>query len=83
MMSVIEPLRQPGHEYPQSQTNILPKLPVRALVLAPGSGGKLTMITRLLVDKQIYGEQFNGIYWFSPLATVDDGLNSLREYVNK
>ncbi len=82
-MPAIEPLKQPGYEYPQSQTNILPKLPVRALVLAPGSGGKSTMITRLLVDKQFYGGKFSRIYWFSPSATVDDGLDPLREYVNK
>ena len=54
-MPTIEPLKQPGYEYPQSQTNILPMLPVRALVLAPGSGGKSTVITRLLIDKQFYG----------------------------
>ena len=82
-MPAIEPLKQPGYEYPQSQTTILPKLPVRALVLAPGSGGKSTMITRLLVDKQFYGGKFSRIYWFSPSATVDDGLDPLREYVKK
>ena len=70
-MPTIEPLKQPGYEYPQSQTNILPKLPVRALVLAPGSGGKSTMITRLLVDKLFYGQKFSRIYWLSPSATVD------------
>jgi hypothetical protein len=82
-MPTIEPLKQPGYEYPQSQTNILPKLHVRALVLAPGSGGKSTMITRLLVDKQFYGQKFSRIYWLSPSATVDDSLDPLREYVNK
>ena len=80
-MPAIEPLKQAGYEYPQSQTNILPKLPVRALVLAPGSAGKSTMITRLLVDKHFYGGKFSRIYWFSPSATVDDGLDPVREYV--
>jgi len=80
-MPVIEPLKQPGYEYPQSKTVILPKLPVRGLVLAPGSGGKTTMITRLLVDKEFYGGKFSRIYWFSPSATVDDSLDPLREYV--
>ena len=56
---------------------------MRALVLSPGSGGKTTMITRLLVDKQFYGGKFSRIYWFSPSATVDDGLDPLREYVKK
>ena len=81
-MLAIEPLKEPGYEYPQSKTQILPKLPVRALVLGPGSGGKTTMITRLLVDKQFYGSKFSRIYWFSPSATVDDGLDPLKDYVN-
>ena len=40
------------------------------------------MITRLLVDKQFYGGKFSRIYWFSPSATVDDGLDPLKDYVN-
>ncbi len=82
-MPTIEPLKEPGYEYPQSKTDILPKLPIRALVLSPGSGGKTTMITRLLVDKQFYGGKFSRIWWFSPSATVDDSLDPLREYVSK
>ena len=80
-MPVIEPLKQPAYDYPQSKTVILPKLPVRGLVLAPWSGGKTTMLTRLLVDKEFYGGKFSRIYWFSPSATVDDSLDPLREYV--
>ena len=80
-MPVIEPLKQPSYEYPQSKTEILARLPVRGLVLSPGSGGKTTMLTRLLVDKEFYGGKFSRIYWFSPSATVDDSLDPLREYV--
>ena len=39
------------------------------------------MLTRLLVDKQFYGGRFSRIYWFSPSATADDGLDPLRAYV--
>jgi len=82
-MPEIEPLKQPGYSYPQSQTEILPKLPLRALVLGPGSSGKTTMLTRLLVDKAFYGGKFSRIYWISPSATVDDGLDPLRAYAAK
>ena len=82
-MPTIEPLKQPGYEYPQSKTEIMPRLPVRGLVLAPGSGGKTTMLVRMLVDKEFWGSKFSRIYWFSPSATVDDSLDPLREYVKK
>ncbi len=82
-MPTIEALKQPGYEYTQSKTWIMPRLPVRGLVLAPGSGGKTTMLVRLLVDKEFWGGKFARIYWFSPSATVDDSLDPLRDYVKK
>jgi len=82
-MPTIEPLKQPGYEYPQSKTEIMPRLPVRGLVLAPGSGGKTTMLVRMLVDKEFWGGKFSRIYWFSPSASVDDSLDPLRDYVKK
>ena len=82
-MPTIEPLKEPGYEYPQSKTAIMPRLPVRGLVLAPGSGGKTNMLVRMLVDKEFWGGKFSRIYWFSPSATVDDSLDPLREYVKK
>ena len=82
-MPTVEPLKEPSASFPQSATEILPKLPVRGLVLGPGSGGKSTMITRLIVDPQFYGGKFSRVYWISPSATVDEGLDPLRDYVKK
>jgi hypothetical protein len=82
-MLSVEPLNEPGYSYPQSKSHILPKLPIRGLVLAPGSGGKTTMLTRILIDKRFYGGKFARIYWMSPSASVDDSLDPLREYVTK
>ena len=80
-MPSIDPLKQPEYSYAQSKTDMLPKLPIRAMVLSPGSGGKTTMITRLIVDPNFYGGAFSRIYWISPSATVDDSLDPLRDYV--
>ena len=80
-MPEIEPLNPDKATFRQSKTEILPKLPLRALVLGPSSGGKTTMITRLLIDEQFYRGAFSEIYWFSPSASVDPGLDALRDYV--
>ena len=61
----------------------MPRLPVRGLVLASGSGGKTTMLVRRLVDKEFRGGKFSRIYCLSPSATVDDSLAPLRDYVSK
>ena len=39
------------------------------------------MITRLLIDEQFYRGAFSEIYFFSPSASVDPGLDDLRDYV--
>ena len=80
-MPSVDPLNKPGYTYPQSKTSIMGKLPIRALCLGPGSSGKSTMLTRLLIDEQFYGGKFSRIFWISPSATVDDSLDPLREYV--
>ena len=80
-MPKILPLKDGTATFPQSKTEILPKLPIRSLVLGPSSGGKTTLITRLIIDDQFYGGKFSKIYWFSPSASVDQGLDPLRSYV--
>ena len=77
------PLKDVSATFPQSSSEIIPKLPIRSLVLGPSSGGKTTLITRLIIDDQFYGGKFSRIYWFSPSASVDEGLDPLRDHVKQ
>lgn len=82
-MPTVEPLKEPTAHSAQSSTEILAKLPIRAMCLGPSASGKTVLLTRLIVDPQFYGGKFSRVYWFSPSASVDEGLDPLREYVKR
>ena len=53
-MPKIEPQKTPEYEIKQSPTEIMPKLPMRALTVGPGSSGKTVMLSSLILDKDKY-----------------------------
>jgi len=79
----IGPLKSKAGEFafPQGKHDILPSLPLRLLVLAPGSSGKTNLIITLITDARFYRGAWEHIYWMSPTSDVDDALQPLREYV--
>ena len=68
-------------ELPQPKNKVLPPLAMRMLAIGPSSAGKSNAIVTLLTDERFYRGLFEKIYWISPTATVDPGLDILREYV--
>ena len=68
-------------EVPQPTNKTLPSLPMRGLFLGPSSAGKTNLIVTMLTDPRFYKNKFSKIYWMSPSATIDPGLDPLREYV--
>ena len=68
-------------EVPQPTNKILPSLPMRGLFLGPSSAGKSNLIVTMLTDPRFYKNKFSKIYWCSPSASVDPGLEPLRDYV--
>ena len=68
-------------DVPQPSNEILPRLAVRAIALAPSGQGKTNMLVTLLTDNRFYRGKFEKIYWCSPTATVDPSLDVLRKYV--
>ena len=68
-------------ELPQPKNKVLPPLAMRAIFLGPSSSGKTNAIVTMLTDARFYRGLFEKIYWASPTATVDPGLDQLRTYV--
>ena len=66
---------------PQPDNPVLFPLPFRLMALGPSSSGKTNALVTMLTDKRFYRDKFSKIYWVSPTATVDGGLDQLRAYM--
>ena len=82
-MPEVRPFKLSQTRSPQSETSILPKLPVRAIVAGPSNSGKGVLMTNLLTRPEFWGNSFARIYYFSPSSSVDTSLDPLREHVSK
>ncbi len=69
-------------KFRQSKSDILPRLPLRALALGNSGNGKTNLIANLIIDERFYRGCFEKIYWFSPTAKIDDALEPVREYID-
>ncbi len=68
--------------FKQSKSDVLPRLPIRALCLGNSGNGKTNLIANLIIDDRFFRGCFEKIYWFSPTAKIDDALDPVREYID-
>ena len=66
---------------PQPKNNVIPSLAFRGLALGPSASGKTNAVVTMITDPRFYGGLFERIFWCSPTAKVDPGLDTLRRYV--
>ena len=65
----------------QSKYEHTPKLPVRALVVAPSGAGKTPLLVNLILD--VYRGCFSRIYIFSPSVHLDHVWDPAKEYIEQ
>ena len=83
-MPVIRPQKGiPEYVIKQSPTAIMPKVPMRALAVGPGSAGKTVMLSALILDKDKFRGVFSRIFIWSPSVKVDDSWGPVRDYIRK
>ena len=81
-MPEVKPLRLPQYEIAQSPTEMFKgAIPMRSLICAPGSGGKTTLISRLILDKDKFRGVWDRIYIFSRSCKVDDAWTPVKKYI--
>ena len=58
--------------------DIVPKLPICAMICAPSGSGKTVLLASLCLD--IYKNCFNRIFVFSPSCDIDQTWEEVRKY---
>ena len=78
----MKPLRLPQYEIAQSPTPMFAgAIPMRSLLCAPGSGGKTTLLSRLILDKDKFRGVWDRIFIFSRSVMVDDAWDPVKKYI--
>jgi hypothetical protein len=77
----IEPIKLKDYTVKQSKFDMVPRIPMRSLVLAPSGGGKTILIQNLIMN--IYKDCFNRIYIFSPSINVDYTWQPVKRYLEE
>lgn len=77
----IEPIKLKEYETKQSKYQMVPRLPMRSVILGPSGSGKTILLQNMILD--IYKNCFSRIYIFSPSITVDATWVPVKEYIEK
>ena len=70
------------NEYNCNQSHyggIVPKLPMRSMLVAPSGAGKTVLLTNMILD--IYKGCFSRIYVWSPSIEVDSTWKPVKDYI--
>ena len=78
----IKPFNTKEYTVKQSKYgDVVPKLPMRSMILAPSGSGKTVLLQNMILD--IYRGCFNRIYIFSPSIDIDQTWQPVKEYIAK
>ena len=59
--------------------DIVPKLPMRSMLVGPSGSGKTVLLTNMILD--IYKGCFSRIYVWSPSIQVDNTWRPVKDYI--
>jgi len=78
----IQPIKLKEYEVKQSKYDVVPKLPLRAIILGPSGSGKSILLQNMIMD--IYHKCFSRIFIFSPSINVDfQTWQPVKEMISK
>ena len=78
---IIKPIKLQEYTCKQSKHDIVPKLPLRGILLAPSGSGKTVLLSNLILN--VYRDCFERLYIFSPSVNVDQTWQAVKDYQEK
>ena len=78
---IIKPIKLQEYTCKQSKHDIVPKLPLRGILLAPSGSGKTVLLSNLILN--VYRDCFERLYIFSPSVHVDQTWQAVKDYQEK
>ena len=76
----IKPIQLKEYNSKQSKYNdVVPKLPMRSMLVGPSGGGKTVLLTNMILD--IYRDCFSRVYIWSPSINVDSTWKPVKEHI--
>ena len=76
----ITPIQLKEYNSKQSKySDVVPKLPMRSMLVGPSGGGKTVLLTNMILD--IYRDCFSRVYIWSPSINVDSTWKPVKEYI--
>ena len=76
----IKPIQLKEYNSKQSKYNdVVPKLPMRSMLVGPSGGGKTVLLTNMILD--IYRDCFSRVYVWSPSINVDSTWKPVKDYI--
>ena len=78
---IIKHIKLPEYSCKQSKHDIVPKNPLRGILLAPSGGGKTVLLSNLILN--VYRGCYERIFVFSPSVNVDQTWQAVQGYQEK
>jgi predicted AAA+ superfamily ATPase len=78
---LVKPIKLQEYTCKQSKHDIVPKLPLKGILLAPSGSGKTVLLSNLILN--VYRDCVERIYIFSPSVDVDRTWQAVKDYQEK
>ena len=80
-MPDVKPIDEIKYDFKQSKHEVVPKLPMRAMIVGPSGSGKSTLLVSMILD--IYRGAFERIFIWSPSVNLDSIWLPVKKYIKE
>ena len=75
----VKPIDEINYTFPQSNYQVVPQVPFRAIITGPSGSGKSVLLVNMILD--IYRNVFSRVFIWSPSIEVDSIWLPVKKYI--